>query len=76
MVGISMLWLASEQSIRRSVQSAMKIVDEHGFESVAFPIIDAGSGRFLQEKVLAIMQDEFAMLESRARVIVVEYEKS
>ena len=73
--GINMLWTASEASIRGSVASAMKIVDEHGFASVAFPIIGAGSGGFNTERALAIMMDAFAPIESRSRVTIVRYQR-
>jgi O-acetyl-ADP-ribose deacetylase len=71
--GINLLWRASERSIRGSVRSAMAIVDREGFQSVAFPIIGAGSGGFHQDRALAIMQDEFAHLESDAMVRIVRY---
>ena len=48
--GINMLWLASEQSIRDSVRSALTLAAEHGFRSIAFPLIGARSGGFGQER--------------------------
>jgi O-acetyl-ADP-ribose deacetylase (regulator of RNase III) len=74
--GIDMLWSASERSIRGSVQSAMDIVDQHGFMSVAFPIIGAGSGRFNTDKALEIMLDEFLQLKSGSVVTIVKYHKT
>jgi len=44
--GINMRWRATPASIQQSVRSAMTIVSEHGFDSVAFPTIGAGSGSF------------------------------
>ncbi len=73
--GISMFWRASERSIRDCVRSAMALVQEHQWKSVAFPVIGAGSGGFNRAKALEIMKDEFARLQSRATVIVVDYEK-
>lgn len=73
--GINMLWQASERSIRASVRSAMRIVDEHGFVSVAFPVIGAGSGRFNTEKALELMLDEFSQTESGSVVTIVRYRK-
>lgn len=71
--GINMLWQASERSIRDCVRSAMQIVNEKSFASVAFPVIGAGSGGFNQEKALSIMQDEFKHLSSEAQVMIVEF---
>ena len=73
--GINMLWQASEYSIRQSVQSAMEIVKEKGFKSVAFPIIGAGSGSFDQTTALAIILDELGKIESEAKVVLVQYRK-
>ena len=44
--GINMLWRATSASIAKSVRNAMRIVDDRGFESVAFPIIGTGSGSY------------------------------
>ena len=73
--GINMLWRASERSVRGSVRSAMRIVGERGFASVAFPVIGAGSGGFDQERALQLMLDELSGLESSARVAVVRYRR-
>ena len=73
--GINMLWLASEQSIRGSVRSAMQIVDDKSFASVAFPVIGAGSGSFSRQKALDVMLAEFDIINSSAHVRIVEYVK-
>lgn len=74
--GINMLWRASEYSIRQSVQSAMKIVNEKVFLSVAFPILGTGSGSYNEENALKIMQDELSKIQSAARVVIVKFQKS
>ena len=74
--GINLLWLASERSIAASVVSAMKIVDATPFGSVAFPVIGAGSGGFDAGEALAIMMKAFAGIHSRARTVVVRYERA
>jgi O-acetyl-ADP-ribose deacetylase len=71
--GINMLWRATKQSIRRSVVSAMKIVNDKGFESVAFPVIGAGTGGFDEEVALSLMEDALSEIESRAKVYFVKF---
>jgi O-acetyl-ADP-ribose deacetylase (regulator of RNase III) len=71
--GINMLWRASERSIRDSVRNALALAAEHGFRSIAFPLIGAGSGGFNQEKAHAVMLDEMHKLESPLEVRVVVY---
>src|SRR3954470_19626700 len=56
--GINMLWRASERSIRDSVRNALKLALDHGFRSIAFPLIGAGSGGFDPERARAMMTDE------------------
>ena len=74
--GINMAWRASEYSIRQSAQNAMAIVNQRDFESVAFPLIGAGSGGFNTAQAKQILLDELHLIPSDARVIVVEYRRS
>ncbi len=69
--GINLLWFATEYSVRQSVRSAMQIVAEKGFASVAFPLIGSGSGNRGKEWSKRIMLEEFAKIESDASVKLV-----
>ena len=71
--GINLLWQATEQSVRDSVRNAMRIVDENGFASVAFPLLGAGSLTLNAERSLAVMLAEFAVLESAAKAVIVRF---
>ncbi|MBS0660496.1 MAG: macro domain-containing protein [Verrucomicrobia bacterium] len=71
--GINLLWRSSERSVRDSMRSAMGIVAEHGFRSVAFPLIGAGSGGGSAAKIEALMTDEFGRIESAAEVRLVRF---
>jgi O-acetyl-ADP-ribose deacetylase len=71
--GINMLWRASERSIRDSVRNAMKVAAEHRFQSIAFPVIGAGSGGFNGKRAKEIMLDELQELESPMEVTVVVF---
>lgn len=73
--GINLLWYATESSIKDSVRSAMRLVDEHDFHSVAFPIIGSGSGNRSRERCLAWMIEAFEEITSEATVIVVRWRK-
>jgi O-acetyl-ADP-ribose deacetylase (regulator of RNase III) len=73
--GINMWWRSSEFSIQQSVVSAMNIVKQNNFKSVAFPIIGSGSGSFNEEKALAIMLDAIDQIDSTAEVVFVRYSK-
>lgn len=54
--GIDMLWRASRASIEHSVRSALELAAKHDFDSLAMPLIGAGSGGFSPSQSLGIMQ--------------------
>ena len=74
--GINLLWRASEASIRRSVQSAMALVAEHGFASVAMPRIGAGTGGRSAERAQQWICDELARIPFAGEVRVVRFQPS
>lgn len=74
--GINMLWRASRQSIQDSVASAIAIVNRHRFESVAFPVIGAGSGGFKEPQAIELMLEAFQGCSSSAQVVLVRYRPS
>jgi len=53
--GIDMLWRASEASISDSVVSAVRMAIDARFQSIAMPIIGAGSGSFDEEAASGII---------------------
>ena len=73
--GINMLWRASERSIRDSVKNAVRLAHEKGFQSIAFPLIGAGSGGFNQERAKNLMLDELSKLDARINVKLVVFKR-
>ncbi len=74
--GISMFWVSSRRSITESVRNAMKIVIEKEYESVAFPLIGAGTGGSKQDKVLDWMQNTFSSIDYDGIVKIVLFDRS
>ena len=74
--GINMMWRASERSIRDSVRNAIQLAHENGFQSIAFPLIGAGSGGFNQDQAKALMLDELSKTDVAMRVNVVVFRKA
>jgi O-acetyl-ADP-ribose deacetylase (regulator of RNase III) len=56
--GLQWWWTATTESVRLSTRNAMRVYEENGFQSMAFPLIGAGTGGLTREKVLALMQGE------------------
>lgn len=69
--GINMFWRATAQSIRQSVVFAMRLVNDHDFSSVAFPIIGAGTGVFGEDGALSLMREALNDVDSPAEVFIV-----
>ena len=74
--GINMFWCGTKKSVINSVKNTMKIVNEHGYKSVAFPLIGSGSGNRGQEWSLQLMQLAFKDIVSTATVKIVVYDNS
>lgn len=73
--GINLLWRSSEESIRRSVRSAMEIVKSKGYDSIAFPLIGAGTGGGSPERVLDLIRNELHSIEFKGEARIVRYRK-
>ena len=71
--GISLWWRSSERSIRDSVRNALAIASDQQFESIAFPLIGAGTGGGSEGKVLEFMQEELIRCEFEGEVRIVRY---
>ena len=71
--GINLLWRASEQSIRDSVKHALERAREHGWRSLAFPVIGAGSGGFNEARALEVMRAALEAGAGALDVTVVRY---
>ena len=70
---IDMFWSASEISISNSVVNAMKLAEQLGFTSIAFPVLGVGSGRFNAEQAETIMRNAFSKIDSNIAVVLVRY---
>lgn len=71
--GIDMLWRASKRSITEGTRNAMALVNEHGFASVALPILGAGSGSFDEDEACTLMVETLESIPTSARVLVVRF---
>ena len=74
--GINMLWRSSERSIRDSVRNAMQIATDQKYDSIAIPLIGAGSGGGKPSKILDMIQDELGTIDFNGDVVIVRYRKS
>jgi O-acetyl-ADP-ribose deacetylase (regulator of RNase III) len=74
--GINMFWRSSEFSVRHSVRSAMRIVTEQQFRSVAFPLIGAGSGGGPPGRIQDFITQELSAQSFAGEVYVVRYAKN
>jgi O-acetyl-ADP-ribose deacetylase (regulator of RNase III) len=73
--GIGHTWTASEHSIRQSVRSALQEAQKHGFRSLGFPLIGAGTGGFKPDEVKRLMIEEIERADYNGECLVVLYEK-
>lgn len=74
--GINLLWRSSEWSVRQSVRNAMTLAVERGYQSIAFPLIGAGSGGGRAVRVIAWMRDELGSIAFDGVVLIVRFRPS
>jgi O-acetyl-ADP-ribose deacetylase (regulator of RNase III) len=72
-VGINMLWRASESSIEDSVSNAMTLAETLNIKSLSFPVIGAGAGGMNSQRAEEIMLNKFAKTSSPLEVVLVRY---
>lgn len=73
--GINMMWRSSERSIRDSTRNAVRLATQHGFRSLAIPLIGAGSGGGRPEQVELLIVNELGQLEFDGEIRVVRFVK-
>jgi O-acetyl-ADP-ribose deacetylase (regulator of RNase III) len=64
--GINILWRSSEFSIRHWVRNAMALAKNSGCQSIAFPLVGAGSGGGKPAQVLAWMTERCGSYDTPA----------
>jgi len=69
--GISMFWISSYRSVTQSVKNAILLAKSKNYQSIAFPLIGAGTGGSKQEKVLDWMQEALNEMEYDGTVKIV-----
>jgi len=73
--GINMLWRASKYSISESAKNAMAEAQRLEVQSIAFPIIGAGSGGFRTGEAEQILLEALKPFESQMEIVVVRFKK-
>jgi O-acetyl-ADP-ribose deacetylase len=71
--GIGLLWTASPRSVALSVRNAMAVARDHEFESVAFPLIGAGTGALRADTVTKLMLATLEECDFEGEVRVIRY---
>lgn len=74
--GLTPCWVATKNSVQRSVRKAMEIVNRENFASVAFPVIGAGTGGFKQDEAVELMKDQLARISTSAEVEIIRFDGS
>ena len=74
--GINLLWRSSERSIRDSVRNAISLARTRGYQSIAFPLIGAGSGGAKAATVQSMIEDELTKCQFDGDVRIVRYAKT
>ncbi len=74
--GLQWTWTASELSIRRSTSNALRLAREMKLNSLAFPLIGAGTGGIGPDKSLRWMSEEIQSADTELQIIIVRFGES
>jgi O-acetyl-ADP-ribose deacetylase (regulator of RNase III) len=70
---INLLWRSSQQSIQHSVHSALRLAEEAGYQSIAIPLLGAGTGGFKAEEAQELILAEAKRSAFSGTVTVVRF---
>lgn len=73
--GIDLAWRASVGSVRDAVTNALRLAMEHGYESIAFPVIGAGSGGLAADVAERTMIETIRALDPPLDVVIVRWKR-
>lgn len=71
--GLQWTWTASELSIRRSTSNALELAEGLNLNSLAFPLIGAGTGGVGPDKSLRLMSEEIQNAKPNLQVTIVRF---
>ena len=74
--GINMLWRSTEQAIRDATRNAVNLASERGYNSIALPLIGAGTGGKRICTVEALILNELTKCSFPGEVRVVRFSKT
>lgn len=72
---INVFWVSTKESITNSVINSMKIAQSEKVESIAFPLLGAGTGGYKESEAEQLMLDALASIDSSIKVTIVRFKK-
>ncbi len=66
-------WRATTRAVIDSVKNALRLAEEHGFASIAFPALGAGTGGMEPERSITLIAETAASVPGTIDVAVVEF---
>ncbi len=73
--GINLAWRSSAKTVERCMKSALDLATEHQMNSIAFPLIGAGTGGLNSQVAKAAMLEAAADGGFAGEIVVVEFLK-
>jgi O-acetyl-ADP-ribose deacetylase (regulator of RNase III) len=69
--GLDLLWRATPRSVWACARSALDLAARHGFASIAFPLVGAGTGGLDEKRVIDILHESISSHPCEGRVLIV-----
>ena len=71
--GLDLLWRATPASVADCARNALDLAARHGFASIAFPLIGAGTGGLPEKQVIDVLHETITAHPYEGRVLLVRH---
>lgn len=71
--GLNLLWRATPRVVAEGARNALDLAAQHGFASIAFPLIGAGTGGLPEKRVIDILHESITPHPYTGRVLLVRH---
>ena len=71
--GLNLLWRSTPQAVADCARNALDLAARHGFASVAFPLVGAGTGGLPEKRVIEILHESISAHPFDGRVLLARH---
>jgi len=71
--GLTIFWRSSEMIVRKCVSSALAVAAAHQIDTIAFPLIGAGTGGLDPDRVEKLIAEQASQTDYGGKIVIVRF---